>query len=194
MKKAAILTGLLALAISIPVRIAAQEKQAPPPPPPPNKITPMKVDVVVSEYDGAKKVANLPYTLHVNADDPGRMSQSQVRVGLRVPVSTGVNQFTYMDIGTGVDCRAISSPDGRYRLELSIDRSYLYTPGQGEQEKPASIGGERVSLSSGNPIVARFNSSYDLYLKDGQTIEATSTTDPISGRVLKISVTVNIVK
>jgi hypothetical protein len=49
-------------------------------------------------------------------------------------------------------------------------------------------------MSSGNPIVQHFSSGYNLIIRDGQTMEATSTTDPISGRVLQITVSANAVK
>jgi hypothetical protein len=159
---------------------------------------PLKVGVVVTELDGAKKISSLPYTFYVNTDDSGRGSTSSVRVGLRVPVATGSGgagavstQFQYMDIGTNLDCAASSTGDGRFKLYLSVDRSYL--TGSDDKKTPG-LAGDGVSISSGNPIVQHFSSSYNLVIRDGQTIEATSTTDPITGRVLQISVTTNVVK
>ena len=156
----------------------------------------LKVGVVVTEMDGTKKISSLPYTFYVNTDDSGRGSTSSVRVGLRVPVATsstpgGVGQFQYMDIGTNLDCGAQSTADGRFKLYLSVDRSYL--TGSDDKKTPG-LAGDGVSISSGNPIVQHFSSSYNLVIRDGQTIEATSTTDPITGRVLQIAVTANVVK
>jgi hypothetical protein len=161
-------------------------------------ITPLKVGVVVTEMDGAKKLSNLPYTFYVNADDAGSRSTSQVRVGLRVPVVTGTveagrsSQYQYMDIGTNIDCAASSYVAGEYKLVLSVDRSYLSTPD--ESKKTAFIAGDGVNLSNANPIVQHFSSSYNLLIHDGQTIEATSTTDPVTGRVLQIAVSADSVK
>ena len=157
----------------------------------------LKVGVVVTELDGTKKISSLPYTFYVNTDDSGRGSTSSVRVGLRVPVTTGGSsngantQFQYMDIGTNLDCGATSTADGRFKLYLSVDRSYLTAT---DDKKTPGLVNEGVSINSGNPIVQHFSSSYNLIIRDGQTIEATSTTDPISGRVLQISVTTNVVK
>lgn len=156
----------------------------------------LKVGVVVTEMDGTKKISSLPYTFYVNTDDSGRGSTSSVRVGLRVPVATsstpgGVGQFQYMDIGTNLDCSALSTVDGRFKLYLSVDRSYLTAS---DDKKTPGLAGDGVSISSGNPIVQHFSSTYNLIIRDGQTIEATSTTDPITGRVLQISVTTNVVK
>jgi len=171
----------------------AQDKQAAPTET--KKVVPIKVVVVVTELDGAKKISSLPYSFFVNSDDSGNRGTSQVRVGLRVPVATGPASnggpmtFQYMDIGTNIDCMALTAGEGRFKLALSVERSYL-TAIEGNK----SLAGEGVNVSSGNPIVQHFSSSYNLLIRDGQTVEATSTTDPISGRVLQISVTANTVK
>jgi Bacterial type II and III secretion system protein len=156
----------------------------------------LKVLVVVTELDGAKKISSLPYTFFVNVDDSARRPTS-VRVGLRVPIATGTftptapTQFQYMDIGTNLDCTAYSTADNRYKLALSVEVSYLSSI---DEKKTPAVAGESLNVAAGNPIVQRFTSSYNLLIRDGQTIEATSTTDPVSGRVLLISVTANAVK
>jgi len=43
-------------------------------------------------------------------------------------------------------------------------------------------------------ILRNFNSSFTLLLRDGQTAQVSSATDPISGEVLKVVVTLNVVK
>lgn len=171
----------------------AQDKQSAPTET--KRVVPIKVVVVVTELDGAKKISSLPYTFFVNTDDSGNRNTSQVRVGLRVPVAMSAatngaaTQFQYMDIGTNIDCMALTAGEGRFKLALSVERSYL-TAIEGNK----TLAGEGVNVSSGNPIVQHFSSSYNLLIRDGQTVEATSTTDPISGRVLQISVTANTVK
>lgn len=179
---------------AIPLR--AQEKPAPEAKP----ITPLKVQVVLSEFEGTKKVSSLPYVFFVNADELSARRQTSIRFGLRVPVATGSastasgnsvpTQFQYMDVGTNIDCTAYSTPDGRFRLELSIDRSSLYSPAT--DKKPE--GGWGVGISGGNPIMQHFNSGYQLIVRDGQPVEATTTTDPVSGRLLVVQVTASVVK
>ena len=120
-------------------------------------------------------------------------------MGLRVPVTTGssttgtnaATQFQYMDIGTNLDCNAYSALDGRYKLALSVDRTSLSSA---DDKKLSTMAAEGVNLSTANPIIQHFSSSYDLMIRDGQTVEATSTSDPISGHVLQISVIANVVK
>ena len=157
------------------------------------QITPLRVQVVFIEYEGEKKVSSLPYTLLVNADDKG--PQAAVRMGLRVPIETsssgGANkQFQYMDVGTNLDGRADKVEDGRFNLRLNVEKSSLYTPGTAE--RPATVGGNEIL--AGQPIVQSFRSQVNLLVRDGQTIQSTVASDPITGHVLKVEVTLNVMK
>jgi hypothetical protein len=49
-------------------------------------------------------------------------------------------------------------------------------------------------LSSGQPVIQQFSSELDVLIRDGQTLQTTVATDPVSGRVTKADVTVNIMK
>ena len=44
------------------------------------------------------------------------------------------------------------------------------------------------------PLFRTFNATLDPILRDGQTIQAIASTDPVSGEVVKIDVTLNVVK
>ncbi len=155
-------------------------------------VTPLRVQVVFLEYDGDKKVSSLPYTLLVNADDSG--PQAAVRMGLRVPVATSSTapstQFQYMDVGTNLDGRANRADDGRFNLRLNVEKSSLYTPGT--SEKPAAVGGNEIL--AGQPIVQSFRSQVNLLVRDGQTIQSTVASDPVTGHVLKVEVTLSVIK
>ena len=155
-------------------------------------ITPLRVQVVFTEFDGEKKISNLPYTFLVNADDRG--SPAVVRMGLRVPIetssNTGVKQFQYMDVGTNIDGRAEKTGDGRFLLRLGVERSSVYVPGT--EGKTAAVGGSEIS--SGQPIVQQFRTQANLLIRDGQTIQSTVATDPVTGHVIKIDVTLTVLK
>jgi hypothetical protein len=43
-------------------------------------------------------------------------------------------------------------------------------------------------------VFSGFRSSVQLLMRDGQTVQSMMATDPVSGRVLKIDVTLNVVK
>jgi len=135
-----------------------------------------------------KKISSLPYTLLVNADDRG--PQAAVRMGLRVPIEMATTQVQYQDVGTNLDGRAEKTDDGRFLLRLNVEKSSVYSPGA--SQKPASVGGNEIS--SKQPIVQQFRTQVNLLIRDGQTIQSTVATDPVTGHVLKVDVTLNVIK
>jgi len=142
-------------------------------------VTPLRVQVVFTEFDGEKKISSLPYSLTVNADERKARPGSQVRNGARIPIATGKDQFTYIDIGTSIDCSATLQEDGRYKLQMTLDRSYL---------SPDTPSG------SSNPVVRQFRADMNPVLKDGQSVESIVSTDPLNGHVYHVHVTLSVVK
>lgn len=147
----------------------------------------LRIHVLLNEYDGEKKVGSFPYTLTVEEDFP---NPTKLRMGIRVPVATGNNQYQYMDVGTNIDCRAKTLADGRYRLTLSVERTSVYSV---DEKKGAELPGNTTPIGA-QPIVRNFRVEFNSLLRDGQTVQTTSAADPVSGRVLKVDVTVNVVK
>jgi hypothetical protein len=146
---------------------------------------PIKVQVVFTEYDGERKISSMPYSFVAIPDD--RVS---LRTGVRIPVEldTKDQKTTYIDVGTNIDCGVKSAEDGRFSLFMVFERSALY-PGN-------SPGDEKIEVirPNGMPLIRQFRSSENLVLKDGQTVESTLSTDPLNGRVIKLSVTINVQK
>src|SRR5260370_39532226 len=101
--------------------------------------------------------------------------------------------MTYLDVGTNIDARAAYSGDGRLLLQTKIERS----GGEGGVSVPvAKSDGSASETSSGHgqaPIVRQFVSEFDLKLREGQAVESTMATDPLSGNVLKVDVSLPIV-
>jgi len=151
-------------------------------------VTPLRVQVIFTEYEGEKKISSLPYTLLVNADDRGAVAA--VRMGLRVPIEVSANQVQYQDVGTNLDGRAEKADDARFLLKLNVEKSSVYSPGA--SQKPASVGGNEIS--SRQPIVQQFRTQVNLLIRDGQTIQSTVATDPVTGHTLKVDVTLNVIK
>ncbi|MFZ0640956.1 MAG: hypothetical protein WAM59_14790, partial [Candidatus Acidiferrales bacterium] len=115
-----------------------------------------------------------------------------VRMGLKIPIvantSSTNQQVEYQDIGTDIDARATTIGDGLYDLDMDVDRSSVYSANQGTDETG------RIPQVGGSPIVRSFRSSFDLGLRDGQTEQGPSATDPFNGHVLKISITLHVLK
>ncbi len=192
MKTMRMLMVLLAATLMLAPRAEAQEK--PKPTSEAKPVTPLKVQVVLSEYEGEKKISSLPYTIFVNAEaHPGR--PASVRMGLRVPVAVGTKDapsaIQYFDVGTNVDCHASTAEDGRFRLALTVERSSVYGVGPEKKAQEWSPGDAPLSAQ---PIIRQFKLFSDLLMRDGQTLQGSTATDPISGRVLKTDITVNVVK
>jgi hypothetical protein len=157
----------------------AQETAKPKPDEHTPAVIPLRVQVVFSEYDGEKKVANLPYTFTVNADERRAKPGSQIRTGARIPVTTGKDQFTYLDVGTNVDCSATLQDDGRYKLQMALERSSVSPDAQS---------------AGGNPVLRTFRVDLNPVLKDGQSVESIVSADPMNGHVYHVSVTLNVIK
>ena len=142
--------------------IRAQDKPAPPARP---ALVSLKVTVVLSRFQGEKKISSLPYTLFVTANDA---EITRLRMGTQVPVPTTIvnnnnpiQSYSYKDVGTNIDCRASSEPDGVYKVLLTVTDSAVYFPDKTE----AMV----ASASTGAPAFRNFNSTVDVLLRDGQT-------------------------
>jgi hypothetical protein len=157
---------------------------------------PVQVKIVFSEYEGDKKVKSLPYTLLVR-EPHGESSWSKIRMGSRVPVLTGTSpnmpaQWQYIDVGTNIDCRASQSPDGRYRLSLMMERSWA--EGEVSSSEGKSSNTEARTGEFHQPVIRQFRSDSEVIVRAGQTLETNFATDPVSGKVIKIEVTLEVLK
>jgi hypothetical protein len=153
---------------------------------------PLKVTVIFSEYDGEKKLSSLPYALFLKAEETSRFV-GRVRMGVRVPIWTGAKDsaIQYQDVGSNLDCSAQTAEDGKYMLDLSLERSSIYPSSGGKDEYPAT---SKPDEQPHQPLVRQFRANLALMLRDGQTTQNTIATDPLNGHVVKVEVTLNVVK
>jgi hypothetical protein len=154
-----------------------------------SSVTPLKVQVVLSRYDGDKKLASIPYTLLVNAGD--RDNRVTLRMGVALPV-TGVGKdgptISVHDIGTNMDCTATQAEDGRFRIGLAVNHSSVYENDQKHLQATMPRPGDNAQL------IRSFTSSFFVLLRDRETGQTIAATDPLTGEVMKIDVTVTVVK
>lgn len=152
---------------------------------------PLKVTVTISRFEGEKKTASLPFVLWVNTGDSG---SGTIQMGSDVPVPTTTfspiaangkdvsvptTSFTYKSLGTNITCQATALADGLYRLMLTVNDSQVF-----RQATPAALG----------PIFQSFKTVNSPILRDGQTAQFAVATDKTSGEVIKLDVTLNLVK
>jgi hypothetical protein len=193
-------TLALTLAIlALPARMARGQQQPPAAPPAAAPVsTPLiregallKVQIVVSRYQGEKKISSQPYTLSVTANGP----RATLRMGTQVPVPLGPTvagpdgkappvMYNYKDVGASIDCVARTLDDGRYRLELSMDDSSVAGEEQSSQLSVKGVPQFRSFRISGETAV----------LRDGQSTQLTSAAEKVTGEVVKVDVTLNVVK
>jgi hypothetical protein len=178
--------------------LAQEPKPAPVPelvnpaprPPRPYTAIPLEVQVVISRYQGEKKVSSLPYSLAVNSDNVS----SQLNVGANIPVPTttfapaGGNtaplvSYNYQNIGTNIDCRVTLTEDGRFDLTVSVDETTVVTNADAVAGAVAGV-----------PVMRSFKSRNRLLLRDGQTRQYTAATDRVNGETIRIEVTLRVVK
>ena len=154
-------------------------------------LVPLKVQIVLSQFKGEKKISSLPYVLGVAAND---RSQTNLRMGIDVPIArdaTPATGFSYRSVGTNIDCEAQSTSDGIYRLVIKVeDSSVLSDTGEAASSRPIDPASKVVHL----PAFRSFKSNFTVLLRDGQTTQYTSAVDPVSGEIMKIDVTLNVIK
>jgi hypothetical protein len=158
---------------------------------------PLEVQIVVAKYQGDRRISSLPYVVSVNTGD-----RSQLRMGAQVPVQTtapptvdgkpltgvpiGGGPVAYRDVGTAIDCFAYLNDDGTYRLALTIEDTSVYVDNQATVDGALKVGDL--------PVFRTFRSSNNLILRDGQTRQFTAATDRVSGEVIRVEVTLTVVK
>jgi hypothetical protein len=152
--------------------------------------TPLKISVTFTEFEGDKKVKSLPYAMVVVAD--GRPPKSVVKMGSRVPVYAGKESgMQYLDVGTYIDCQASRTKENKFDIRLNLERSWV----EGNVAVAIDPGASpQSSVQFPEPILRQFKSELSLTLRDGQTVESSFATDPLSGKVFKVEVSLNIVK
>jgi RNA polymerase sigma factor (sigma-70 family) len=150
------------------------------------QITPLKIQVLLTEFDGGKKVKSLPYVSYVNAiSNSNRHEFTKIRLGTKVPVYAGKEAgMQYIDVGTNIDCSASQSETGTYRLRVVVERSWV--------DGSSDLSGTAGQLPE--PIIRQFKNEMELTLRDGQTSEPTVATDSMTGKVMKIEVSLSVLK
>lgn len=194
MSKQLSMLGLIALlALCSPTIIHSQD---PAPKPAPSqkpasgpRMTPVRVQFVISRYQGDKKISSLPYSVPVKASASGGGTWANLRTGVQVPIMTtrtadgkAVPTYTYKDVGIGIDCRVTEIEGGQYNVELNVDDSSISSNHPGQAQPDA-------------PVFRHFRiNNVAVVLKDGQTTQLAAGADPLTGEIMRVDVTLTVVK
>jgi hypothetical protein len=170
-----------------------------------SRIIPLQIDLVIARYTGEKadkKVSSAPYSLSVNATEgPSQLRPvTRLRMGGRVPISTfapptdqngkpvgpvaGGGPVQYQDVGTNIDSRAGILADGQFDVAITIEENSL-----APNTQMAGIQGVPTL-----PVIRAMTASNNLVLRDGQTRQFTAASDRVTGEVVKVDVTLRVLK
>ena len=162
-------------------------------------MVPLEIEVVVSRFQADKRISSIPYLLAVNAAGQlDRAPETQLNMGADVPVPSmtftpvkeGANtappmrSYNYRSIGTSITAAAATAGESRFELRLNIDESSIFTTADNKQS----------GVMADMPAFRSFKSRNTLLLRDGQTRQYTAATDRVSGEVVKVDVTLRVVK
>ena len=142
-------------------------------------------------FKGEKRISSVPYVLGVLTN----AQKTSLRMGVQVPVpitafgpkseggaaSVPVTSYTYRDVGTNIDCEAEDVGNGVFSLVIAVDDSTLFLDRSAESADDKKIPRDVPAFRS-------FRASFAILLRDGQTMQYASATDPISGEVMRIDV------
>ena len=186
--KTALLTGLILFAVH-----AELPAQAPSAAGPPTEVVgaSLKVRVVVSRYQGDKRVSTTPFEMSVRSDG----AKAQLRMGTEVPVPfvnpkpgdgpAGSITYNYRPVGTNIDVNAAPGANGRFKLDILLEESSVGL----EKSEPAPM-----PALAGAPIFRSFRTTNTLLLRDGESAEFTAATDRITGDTIRVTVSLAVMK
>lgn len=167
-----------------------------PPSPPTPQVTPIlvRVDFLLTRWQGEKKTASEPYfVLSTLPNGPG----ATLRLGIQVPVpqqvfgpapnSGAMTSFQYQSVGTNIVVNSLKILEaGRYQISLTFEESYL--------QNSASAGAPATGGPANPVVIGSFRAVQEVLAREGQSMLISSVTDRVSGEVTKLEVTVTAVK
>jgi hypothetical protein len=159
---------------------------------------PLRVQLTLSRFQGEKKISSVPFMLGVLSNS----SKTSLRMGIQVPVVTTIfsgkgdanpptSSYSYRDVGTNIDCQAGDLGNGLFNLEITVSDSAIHLDSAAGASASAPTD-KRILRDV--PAFRSFNASFNMILRDGQTMQYASATDPVSGEVMRVDVALALAK
>lgn len=142
---------------------------------------PMSVELAVSRRSGESKVDRKTYAFPCQSNDRATVVKSGVEVP--VPVRKGeAVEYQYRNVGANIECESALVAGGRYRVRVAFEQSSLLGPNE--------LGTvPRTPETAGAPAFRTSMSRFSSLLRPGETAQAVSGTDPLTGEVTTLEVT-----
>lgn len=171
---------------------------------PPLDVVAVQVDVVLTRWQGEKKISSLPFVLIASASSRGGNSTS-IRMGVDVPIGTSTSNATqttgaqtnntravattksetvFRNVGTDIDTQLTRTDETTYSVYLNIRDSSIFSS---DSSKPLSAVADPTAFRT-------FNASNTLPMKDGQTRLFGMGTDKITGETMRVEVKLTVLK
>jgi hypothetical protein len=146
----------------------------------------VRVQLVITRYEGDKKLGSLPYTFVAAPASPSNSPvATRIRLGVDTPIPADGGDAAavqYKNVGTNIDSSQVTElPDGRYQLTISAQNT-------------AAVPASTADTRGGRPVFRRFDVTFTAALRDGQTMQAISSADPVTGELIKVDVTINVLR
>jgi hypothetical protein len=149
----------------------------------------LKVEMVVSRLSGGKKVGSLAYTFPCNTR--GRKTVYKSGVEVPVPVRKGeAVEFQYRNVGANIECESSAVAGGRFGLRIALEQSSLAGAGGKTPDSERPLG----DVGAHPPLFRTSMADFTVLLRDGQTAQAITGTDPATGEVSAVDVTLEVLK
>jgi hypothetical protein len=142
---------------------------------------PVKLQFVISTFEGDRKVSSIPYTLLATANG-GMVTFLN---GTNVPIQTGEGKFSYTNIGTTITC-TVTTEGGNFRIAINLDEKSVAAA-----KIPAASAGVPTKAPE-NPTFHDVNYVGNITIKDGETKQLISAPDKGTGEVIKVDVTLTL--
>ncbi len=147
----------------------------------------LRLEVVMTRFQGDDVVARLPYSMLITT---GTKNEQRVYGGIQFPIIVrieGSNTLMFKNAGGTVRARAWALEDGRFGLELKTELGGVY-PTNGDTSP------EKADITPAAPVLRSFSTEAMITLRDGQSTMLSDSADPITGETVKTEVTLQVVK
>jgi hypothetical protein len=174
-----------AFLLLITATLGAQERVEPERPPAPG---PLSVQMVVSR-SGDKTAGGLVYSFPCNPRDRKTVIKSGVEVPVPVRKAEAV-EFQYRNVGANIECESAAVAGGRYSVRIAFEHSSLV----GADERPTAAGRTAEAIAAIAPVFRTSMSQFTTLLRDGERARVITGTDPLTGDVTAVDVTLAVLK
>lgn len=157
---------------------------------------PLRLQIVISRFQGEKRVSSMPYELSLRSG----AGNATLALGARIPVpntafpvkdpadpTNAAGPFTtysYENVGININCNATALENGGFDLFIEVNESSAVTD---VSELKAITGGNR-------PVFRSYQSENRLFMRDGETSQFTAATDRVTGEIVRVEVKLMVLK